>query len=78
MDPILGMIYMFAGNFAPQYYAKCEGQILPIEQNQALFSILGTTYGGDGIHNFALPKLSAPTPGVSYIIAMNGIYPSRS
>jgi microcystin-dependent protein len=46
--------------------------------NQALFSIVGTTYGGDGITNFALPKLSPPAPGANYIIATNGIYPSRS
>ena len=78
MDPVLGMIYTFAGNFAPQNYAMCDGRILPIQQNMALFSILGTTYGGDGIHNFALPKLSAPIEGISYIIATNGIYPSRS
>ena len=78
MEQVLGMIYIFAGNFAPQNYAMCDGRILPISQNVALFSILGTTYGGDGIKDFALPKLSAPVPGASYIIATNGTYPSRS
>ena len=72
------MIYIFAGNFAPQNYTVCDGQVLPISQNQPLFSILGTTYGGDGIQNFAFPKLSPPVPGISYIIATCGIYPSRS
>jgi microcystin-dependent protein len=78
MNAILGMVYMFAGNFAPEGYAMCDGQLLPINVNQALFSIVGTTYGGDGITNFALPKLSPPAPGANYIIATNGIYPSRS
>lgn len=51
----LGEIKLFAGNFAPKGWAKCEGQLLPINQNQALFSLLGTTYGGDGTTTFALP-----------------------
>jgi len=56
-DGFLGEIRMFAGNFAPRGWAFCEGQILPINNNQALFSILGTTYGGDGRTTFALPDL---------------------
>ena len=56
-DPYLGEIRMFAGNFAPQGWAKCEGQLLAISQNQALYAIIGTTYGGNGITNFALPDL---------------------
>jgi microcystin-dependent protein len=55
--PILGCVYMFAGNFAPRGYAFCAGQILPIAQNTALFSLLGTTYGGNGSSTFALPDL---------------------
>jgi microcystin-dependent protein len=55
--PILGAIYLFAGNFAPRGYALCQGQILPISQNAALFSILGTTYGGNGVQTFGLPDL---------------------
>lgn len=50
-------IRIFAGNFAPTGWAKCEGQLLPISQNTALFSLLGTTYGGDGESTFALPDL---------------------
>ncbi len=57
MEPFLGEILMFAGNFAPRGWAFCDGQILPISQNQALFSLLGTTYGGDGRTTFALPEL---------------------
>jgi microcystin-dependent protein len=57
MDPILGQIIIFAGNFAPRGWAFCDGQLLSIAQNSALFSLLGTTYGGDGQTTFALPDL---------------------
>lgn len=57
MDGTIGEIRMFGGNFAPRTWAFCAGQLLPINQNQALFSILGTTYGGDGRTTFALPDL---------------------
>jgi microcystin-dependent protein len=56
-EGMLGEVKLFAGNFAPRNWALCEGQLLPIAQNQALFSILGTTYGGDGRTTFALPDL---------------------
>jgi len=56
-DPFIGEIIMFAGNFAPRGWALCDGQLLSIAQNSALFSILGTTYGGDGRTNFGLPDL---------------------
>jgi microcystin-dependent protein len=56
-EPLLGQIGLFAGNFAPAGWAFCDGQVLPIAQNTALFSILGTTYGGDGRVTFALPDL---------------------
>ena len=59
--PFVGEIITFAGNFAPRGFALCEGQLLPINQNQALFSLLGTTYGGDGVSNFALPDLRGRT-----------------
>jgi microcystin-dependent protein len=55
--PYLGEIRVISFNFAPKGWALCNGQLLPINQNQALFSILGTTYGGDGRVNFALPDL---------------------
>lgn len=57
MDPFIGEVKLFAGNFAPRGWAFCEGQLLPISQNSALFSIIGTIYGGDGRTTFALPDL---------------------
>ncbi|NDW10798.1 phage tail protein [Dysgonomonas sp. 520] len=62
VDTYIGEIRMFAGNFAPAGWAFCNGQILPISQNSALFSIIGTTYGGDGKTNFALPNLQGRAP----------------
>jgi len=62
MNPFLGQITTFAGNFAPRGWAFCDGQLLPIAQNSALFSILGTTYGGDGRTTFALPDLRGRIP----------------
>lgn len=61
-DVQLGTIRMFAGNFAPRGWAFCNGQLLSIPQNQALFSILGTNYGGDGRSTFALPDLRGRVP----------------
>jgi microcystin-dependent protein len=55
--PFLGQIEMFAGNFAPLGWMLCEGQVLPIAENEALFNLIGTTYGGDGVQTFALPDL---------------------
>jgi len=109
MDPFIGQIIMFGGNFAPRGWALCDGQLLSIADNTALFSILGTTYGGDGRRTFGLPDLrgrlamhagqgpglparrlgSAGTwndqPGgdsgfqcVNFIMALQGIYPSRN
>lgn len=62
MEGTIGEVRMFAGNFAPRAWAFCEGQLLSIAQNQALFSILGTTYGGDGRTTFALPDLRGRAP----------------
>lgn len=56
-EPFLGQISLFGFNFPPRGWAACDGQLIPISQNQALFSLLGTTYGGDGITTFALPDL---------------------
>ena len=61
-NPFVAEIRIFAGNFAPKGWASCDGQILPLSQNTALFSLLGTTYGGDGKSNFALPNLAGSTP----------------
>jgi microcystin-dependent protein len=61
-SPFLGTISLFAGNFAPSGWALCNGQIISIAQNQALFSILGTMYGGDGVTTFGLPNLQGRAP----------------
>lgn len=73
MEGTIGTIMMFAGNFAPRNWAYCAGQLIPIAQNTALFSILGTTYGGDGRVTFGLPDLQGRVvvgagqgPGLSY------------
>ncbi len=61
-EPFVGEIKMFAGNFAPRGWAKCEGQLLAVAQNDALFSLLGTIYGGDGRTTFGLPELRGRVP----------------
>ncbi len=61
-NPFLGEIKLFAGNFAPVNWALCNGQLLAISENDALFSLLGTTYGGDGQTTFALPDLRSRVP----------------
>jgi microcystin-dependent protein len=112
-ESTLGEITMFAGNFAPRGWQFCDGQILPISQHQALFSLLGTTYGGDGRTTFGLPDLDGRVPlhvgghrdhtlgekgkmqgernaaagedsksirylGLNFIIATQGLFPSRN
>jgi microcystin-dependent protein len=77
MQPFIGQIQLLPYNFAPREWAPCDGRLLQISQNQALFSLLGTTFGGDGRTTFALPKLAGPTNGVGYFIALQGIYPNR-
>src|SRR5688572_26292679 len=74
-EPFLSEIRLFSFNFAPRGWALCNGQILPINQNQALFSLLGTTYGGDGRVNFALPNLQGRVPihtGNGHTLGQNG------
>ena len=79
MEPFLGQILLFPYNFAPTGWAVCTGQLLPINQNQALFALLGTNFGGDGRTTFALPNLQGKEhiPGLQYCIAINGVFPSR-
>lgn len=74
-QPYVGELRMFAGNFAPAGWMMCEGQLLPISENETLFQVLGTTYGGDGESTFALPDLRGRIPihqGVGYILAQTG------
>ena len=62
MDPFLGEIRLFGGTFAPTGYAACNGALIPISQNDALYSLYGTTYGGDGVSTFGLPDLQGRVP----------------
>src|SRR5688500_16413605 len=62
MTAFIGEIRMFAGNFAPAGWAFCHGQVMPISENDALFTLIGTTYGGDGQTTFALPNLQSRVP----------------
>ena len=74
-QPYVGEIRMFAGNFAPAGWMFCEGQLLPISENETLFQLIGTTYGGDGESTFALPDLRGRIPlhqGNGLILAENG------
>lgn len=74
-SPFLSEIQIFACNFAPQNWAFCNGQLLPILQNQALFSLLGTTYGGNGVSTFALPDLRGRAPmaaGAGHLLGESG------
>ena len=94
-EPFIGEIRIVAFDYAPRGFAFCEGQLLKISQHQALFSLLGTTYGGDGRTTFALPDLRGLFPdksgdtrttrsqrksesGVRYVIALEGLFPSRT
>ena len=77
MEELLGSILLLPYNFAPQGTFFCDGRLLPIAQYTALFSLLGTTFGGDGRSTFALPKMTAPAAGLHYVICWQGIFPSR-
>ncbi len=74
-QPYVGEIRMFAGNFAPAGWMFCEGQLLPISENETLFQLIGTTYGGDGQSTFGLPDLRGRLPihqGNGFVLAENG------
>lgn len=79
MDYTIGQIVLFGFFFAPMGWMSCEGQVLNINQNQALFSLIGATYGGNGSTTFALPNLvnASPIPNMKYYICTEGIYPQR-
>jgi microcystin-dependent protein len=74
-QPYVGEIRMFGGNFAPAGWMFCEGQLLPISENETLFQLIGTTYGGDGESTFALPDLRGRIPihaGAGHVLAEAG------
>ena len=74
-DPYVGEIRMFGGNFAPAGWAFCDGQLLPISENEVLFQLIGTTYGGDGQETFALPNLQSRMPLHFGTTPANVVYP---
>ncbi|MCX2495587.1 tail fiber protein [Pedobacter sp. PF22-3] len=76
MNSMLGAITLFAGDYAPEGFAICDGSLISVSKNIKLFSILKTRYGGDGMSNFALPKLPS-VEGAIYIISTDGYYPSH-
>lgn len=77
-DCLISQVTLFAGTFAPRGWMVADGRLLLISQNTPLFSLLGTTYGGNGQTTFALPNLQPLAPaGVSYIICISGVFPSR-
>ena len=79
MEPFLGQILLLPYNFAPRGWEFCEGQLLSISSYSALFSLMGTNFGGDGRTTFGLPDLKGkePAPNTRYCIALEGLYPSR-
>ena len=81
MEPFLGEVSLFPYEFDVEGWARCEGQVLPIKDRTALFSLLGTRFGGDGRSNFGLPKMAplATSEGaaLAYFIAIEGMYPRR-
>lgn len=78
MDPLLGQILLVPYPFVPVGWAACDGSTLPINSNEALYSLLGNKFGGEPTKTFALPNFAALTPsGCTYIIATTGTYPPR-
>lgn len=74
-QPFIGEVRLFGGNFAPSGWAFCNGQLMPISENDALFALIGTTYGGDGETTFALPDLRSRVPihiGSGFVIGQTG------
>ena len=80
METMLGEVELFPFTFVPRGWLLCNGQLLSIAQNQALYSLLGISYGGDGATTFALPNLlgTEPVPNTKYYIAIEGLYPTRN
>ncbi len=79
MDYFLGQIVLFPYTFTPMGWSLCDGKSILIQQNTALFSLIGNRFGGDGRTNFNLPNLlgAEPIPNMNYYICMSGIYPTR-
>jgi microcystin-dependent protein len=80
MEPFIGQIELFPYDFEPRGWTTCDGKLLQMNTNMALFSLLGTRFGGDGKTTFAVPDLrkALPNSNMRYCIALEGVYPSRS
>jgi microcystin-dependent protein len=78
LDEYLGMIKLFAGPFIPEGYLECNGQLVSKKQEEVLYALIGTIYGGDeDTEYFGIPKLTSPDENVKYIICIRGIFPYR-
>jgi microcystin-dependent protein len=77
MIDFIGTVRLFAGTFTPRKFAPCDGRLMPLQTNLALYSLLSNEYGGDGRTTFGLPTLSPPAPGLQYLICIDGMYPPR-
>jgi len=77
MEGTIGQILLFAGDYEPKHWMFCDGQALEVYANQALFSVIKNNHGGDGVHDFNLPKIDPPNEHMKYIICVDGVYPMR-
>lgn len=78
MEAFVGSILALPYDYVLRGWALCNGQLLQIQQNSALYALLGTRFGGDGKATFALPKLAPLAPNINYCICLEGIWPSRN
>ena len=79
MEPLLGSLLLVPYNFAPAGWAFCDGALQQINSNNALFALIGTTFGGDGKTTFGLPKMKGPVEGTKWIICVtNGVFPNHA
>jgi microcystin-dependent protein len=74
-DGYMAEIRIFAGGFEPAGWSFCDGRLLSIAASPWLFALVGTTFGGNGLSNFALPRIVHPNPALRYIVCVDGIYP---
>lgn len=77
MEAFIGTILLVAFNYDPEGWWPCDGRLLNIKDHQALFALIGCTYGGDGKNTFGLPKMDSPQKGMHYIICEQGYWPPR-
>jgi len=76
MQGIIGMIFLFAGNYVPVLHLECNGQLISITQYSQLYKVIGTNYGGDGVTTFALPNLTSVLTSAKYVVCFDGYFPT--